>query len=342
MRLTIIGAGAIGGTVGAHLIRKGHDVTLVEVNLAHIAAIRRHGLHISGATDLRVWPTVLTPEEVTGVNDTVLLAVKAPATGAALATIVPYLSPDGVVVSLQNGFEAYKVLAAVGADRAIAAELTVGAYYREPGEIVYTGAGSFRIGELGRRPQPRTQQIAAALSAVVPVELTGNIEGYLWGKAALSSVWFATALVDEDVPVILARLAYRPMLGRLAGEVVAVAEADGVVVEPIDGFDAGVFRAAHDHPTAVNRVWEAQQQAWSRYSAQRTGVWRDLAVRHRRTEVDDLLTPVLERAARHHVEVPRLRRLVSLIKEAETGERALGWANLDRLNETDSAVTLLS
>jgi 2-dehydropantoate 2-reductase len=335
MRVTIVGAGGIGGTIGAHMARAGHEVTFVEVNASHVQAMREHGLHVAGMTDLLIKPETLFPEEVGGL-DAVLLAVKAPATAEALAIIAPRLSERGYVASLQNGFEAYKVAAGIGAGRTIAAELTIGALYRGPGEIFYSGPGSFRLGELDGSDTDRVHELAAGLAAVVPVAVTSNIRGYLWGKAALGAVWFATALVDEDVPRILARPEYLPVLGRLAAEVVSVADAEGVICEPIDGFDAHVFGADPVDEVMVAAAWEGQRSSWSRYLEKRTGVWRDLAVRHRATEVEALLAPVVSRADWHHMAVPRLRELVALIKEAEQGIRQLGWANLDDLRRVDA------
>ena len=48
MRLLVWGAGAIGGTLGAHLVRAGHDVTFVDRAEDHVAAINKHGLRIEG------------------------------------------------------------------------------------------------------------------------------------------------------------------------------------------------------------------------------------------------------------------------------------------------------
>ena len=86
----------------------------------------------------------MTPAEAPDELRTVLLAVKSRHTSDALATIAPRLAGDGVVVSLQNGLEEYRIAAAVGAERTIGALLTFGGHYAEPGRIVYGGPGSFR------------------------------------------------------------------------------------------------------------------------------------------------------------------------------------------------------
>jgi 2-dehydropantoate 2-reductase len=62
-----------------------------------------------------------------------------------------------------------------------------------------------------------------------------------------------------------------------------------------------------------------------------SGVWRDMAVRKRRTEVDAHFGPIVEDAKRLGLEVPLLARMIAMIHEIETGQRAFAGANLDEL-----------
>ncbi len=330
--LTVIGAGGIGGVVGAHLARAGHRVRFVEANLDHVEAIRERGLHISGQVDFTVQVPVQPPDAISGDLDVVLLAVKSKDTEAAVSVVAPRLLPGGCVVSLQNGLEVHEVARWVGAHRTVGAFLTFGGNYASPGEVVYGGPGSFRLGELDGRRTDRIEGLAETLTAAFhPVEVTGNIFGFLWGKTALGAYYFATALVDEDVLRILDRLEYRPLFGRLVAEVVRVAEAEGVRCEVIDGFDPLAFMGDGD----TEPSWQAQYRYWAAHLQRRTGVWRDLAVHHRATEVDHIIGPVIARAKARGVAVPLLRRLRQLIKEAEAGRRGLSFANLDELRAAE-------
>ena len=66
MDITIIGSGAIGGTLGAHMIRAGHDITLCDADAAHVAAVREHGLIIEGpVNEFTVAAKAITPDELT-------------------------------------------------------------------------------------------------------------------------------------------------------------------------------------------------------------------------------------------------------------------------------------
>ena len=322
-----------------HLMQAGHDVVFVEANTEHVAAIRKKGLRLTGLLDATVTPVVFEPHEVDGGHSHVLLAVKSGQTESALTPIVPHLAPDGYVLSLQNGLEESKIAAMVGEARTIGAFLTFSGFYERPGKVRFTRTASFCVGEVDGRVSPRVVELGEILSALQPVEVTDNIMGYLWAKMALGAIYFATATVNADVPEIYDRGLYLKMLGNLAGEVVGVATAAGVTPEAFDGFDPNVFSLSRPRdPASVAANWAAQKAYWSAATQARTGVWRDIAVRRRKTEVDDLMGSVRSIAEGHHIATPRVDALVSIIHDIENGRQELGWQNLDSLAELDSTL----
>ncbi|HEY1366717.1 MAG TPA: 2-dehydropantoate 2-reductase [Gaiellaceae bacterium] len=327
--ITVFGAGAIGGFVGGRLAAAGEDVVLVDVDADHVRAIRERGLRITGALELQVSPPACLPSEVEGPLETVLLAVKARHTEDALERIAPLLAPSGCVVSLQNGLEELRIARRVGPERTVGAFLTFGGHYAGPGEIVFGGEGSFRIGELDGSSGPRLDELARRLGQAHPVETTDRIFGFLWGKVAVEAFYFASALTDTDVVDLLDRVEALAALGALVTEVALVAEAEGARCEPVDGFDANAL--ASPGSEAARASWQAHRRHWEGHVAGRTGIWRDLAVHHRPTEVDAVLGPVVAAAARHGIPTPRLVRLVELVHDAEAGRLPLGLPTLSAL-----------
>jgi 2-dehydropantoate 2-reductase len=339
MHFTIIGAGAIGGTLGAHLARAGYDVLLVDTVPEHVDAIALAGLAIEGSEEFRVRVPATTPGGLSHAlrgrtPEAVLLAVKAFHTAAALDPVVPLLGPDSFVVSMQNGLNERTIAARVGAARTIGAFVNFGADYLEPGRIMYGGQGALYLGELDGRITPRLTRLGAILStSFLPrTQLTENIWGYLWGKMGYGSMLFATATVDETMANVLGAPENGPLLANLAGEVVRVADAEGVRCEGFDGYDPDAMRFASP------RRWGAIRESLDRLAAfnrtslkQKSGIWRDLVVRRRRTEVDVQLGVVLEDARRHGLALPLNARLVEMIHEIEGGNRALARGNLDEL-----------
>ncbi len=168
MRVTVVGAGAIGGTLGAHLARAGHDVLLVDRVREHVAAIAQGGLTIEGHEEFRVRVPATTPDDLPRAlggraPETVLLAVKAQDTEAALDPIVPLLARDSIVVSMQNGLNERVIAARAGEARTIGAFVNFGADYLGPGRILYGGTGALYLGELDGRITPRLERLGDAL-----------------------------------------------------------------------------------------------------------------------------------------------------------------------------------
>jgi 2-dehydropantoate 2-reductase len=159
---------------------------------------------------------------------------------------------------------------------------------------------------------------------------TPNIWGYLWAKEAYGVMLFATALTNDSIADGLARPAYRPLYIALAREILAVALARGVHPEAFDGFDpaaylptapAGAAEQSLDHLVAHNR----------KSAKTHSGIWRDLAVRKRPTEVDAQLGIVAALGAEAGVPTPLTAAVVTLIHEIERGQRPQGLEALDAL-----------
>lgn len=191
LRVAIVGAGAIGGTVGAYLLRAGHDVTFVDRVAEHVAAIRDRGLRIVGPIDeFEVRAPAYLPQDVPGEFERVFMCVKANATRAAAETTLPFLADNGYVLSLQNGLNELVLSEVVGAERVIGCFVNFGADYQEPGLIHYGGRGALVVGELDGSVTPRVTELFEALKAFEPdVKLTENIWGYLWSKLAVGAIY---------------------------------------------------------------------------------------------------------------------------------------------------------
>ena len=184
MELTIVGAGAIGGIIGAHLWRAGHAVQLVDRDHAHVAAIQAGGLEVAGHAQLVARVPACEPEAVTGPIETLILAVKTLHTEEALRPLVSRLAPDGWVISMQNGLEEGKIAALVGEARTAAAFLSFGGYYDRPGRVVYSGPGTLKVGELDGRLTSRITALARVLSDFHPTERDGEHPRPPVGQAA--------------------------------------------------------------------------------------------------------------------------------------------------------------
>jgi 2-dehydropantoate 2-reductase len=239
------------------------------------------------------------------------------------------------VVSAQNGLNELAIAAAVGEARTVGAFVNFGADYLEPGAILYGGRGTVMVGEAfggpSQRVSPRVLAIRDAWRDFDDrAAATPNIWGYLWAKEAYGAMLFATALTNESIADGLARREYRALYIALAREILAVTLARGVHPEAFDGFDPAAYLP--DAPAGAAEQSLDQLVAHNRKSAKtHSGIWRDLAVRKRPTEVDAQLGIVAALGAEAGVPTPLTSVVVQLIHEIERGERAQSMEALDAL-----------
>jgi 2-dehydropantoate 2-reductase len=332
MRCLIWGAGAIGGTMGAYLARAGHDVTLVDTVDEHVAAVNREGLRITGPiAEFTARVPAFTPGTLAGEWDAIVLATKAHHTETAARALLPHLSADGCVISAQNGLNEFAIAGIVGAARTVGAFVNFGADYMEPGLIHYAGHGAVVVGEIDGHVTPRAVAIRDAwLDFDDRAIITPNIWGYLWGKEAYGAMLFATALTNESIADALARSEYRHLYIALAREILAVSAARGVTPEAFDGFDPTAY-LPQAPPGAAARSLDDLVTHNRRSAKTHSGIWRDLAVRKRRTEVDAQIGIVVTLGAESNVATPLTARLVELIHDIEHGVRGQSLDTLDAL-----------
>jgi 2-dehydropantoate 2-reductase len=308
VRYVVLGCGAIGGTVAAGLVRDGHEVLVSDADEAVVSAVNSAGLRIEGPVEqFSARPRAVAPADLPDeIDGPVLLAVKAHHTAAAAAALAGRLRGAGFVVSLQNGLTSEVLADAVGPDRVVEAVVNFGADVLEPGVVLRGNRGTFMIGELDGRPSERVTALAADIA---DAQATSDILGYAWGKEAYGATLFATAVSDLPIYAVFEDPAYRALLIAVATEVLAQAP---VTALPLDGFDPA------DLPGSLARLTEFNRQSAKTHS----GIYRDLAIRHRPTEVRAILGPL---------QGFLLRRIEELIVAIEAGERSCSRANLDLL-----------
>jgi 2-dehydropantoate 2-reductase len=332
--ITVFGAGAIGGITGAALTRAGHDVLLVDRAADHVAAMNAGGLTVErrdGASTVRV--RAIMPDALPPTLELVLLAVKSQDTPAALSVLAPRLTDDGAIVSMQNGLNEEPIAAAVGARRTVGCLVNWAADWTAPGRIVHGGEGALVLGELDGRPSARVTALAKLLDVVAPTRVSDNILGYTWAKHVYGALLVATAVVDAHVYEVVERsLAVQRMLVALVMESMRVADAVGIRLEAFDEYDPADYRAAaRGDAAALERAMSVIASHYRAHTKTKTGIWRDLAVRRRPTEVGALLGATVARARTVGLAMPLTERLIAMISDLETGRRVMTWDNVDEL-----------
>ena len=275
----------------------------------------------------------ITPDKLGPGLDLVLLAVKSQDTPAALQVLVPRLAESGAIVSMQNGLNEELIAAAVGERRTVGCLVNWAADWTAPGRILHGGEGALVLGELDGRRSARVDALAKLLEVVAPTRVSDNILGYTWAKHVYGALLVATAVVDAHVYEVVERSPeVQRMLIALVMESMAVAEAAGIRLEPFDEYDPADYRAAARGDVAAReRAMTVIASHYRAHTKTKTGIWRDLAVRRRKTEVGALLGATVTKATRLGLAMPLTERLIAMIADLEAGRRVMTWDNVDEL-----------
>lgn len=337
--ILIWGAGAIGGILGAAFAQAGQPVDFVDVDRDHVRAVNAEGVRVQGPVrEFRAGAgagavvRAFLPDEVEGVYKLAFLAVKSHHTSAAARLLLPHLADDGAVVSAQNGLNELVIAEIAGPERTVGCFVNFSAEYLSPGLLNYGVRAAVVCGELDGSVTERIRRVHGLLREFDPAAvLTENIWGYLWSKMVYGTMLYAGAVTDAPIWEPLARPEYTDLFIALGREVAAIAAAEGVRLEPFDGFDPAAFA-----PGAPLEAARASLRAMSEHNRaepeRRSGIWRDLKIRKRKTEVDGQLPPLVEAARRNGLAAPLTEKVIDLIRQCERG-LPQGWENLDALAE---------
>jgi 2-dehydropantoate 2-reductase len=337
-RIAVVGAGAVGGYIGAHLAHAGHDVTMIDPWPEHVEAMRTKGLSISGMSPEESLTVKMNAKHLTELQDIVkerpidiaILSVKSYDTIWATRMIAQYLAPLGYVVSAQNCVNEERIASVVGWGKTVGC--MVGNNYAvelyEPGAIRRTMPKDGKVhtleaGEVHGRITPRVEQLAEILSSVDRARATTNLWGVRWSKLCVNGmrngVSAATGLGgnarDKHDRI-------RRVVVKLAGEAVKVGRALGLDLEPIAKIDPDLWvRATDNDPEAVKELDAlilAGTSGAARSDLQRPSMAQDIA-KGRRTEIDYMNGYIAEKGDAVGVSAPTHAALTRIVRDVERG-----------------------
>jgi 2-dehydropantoate 2-reductase len=341
--IAILGAGSVGGYVGGHLARAGHDVTLIDAWPEHVERMKSHGLHIRDARgEHLVQVTALHVNEAQSLVrkpvDVAMICSNSYDTEWLAVLVKPYLSPAGHAVSIQNGMNEDCIAGVLGAHRTlgcIASTISVNCY--EPGRIsrfkaaVADGHTVFRVGELDGAVTARVQRLAELLRDVDTAEVTRDLRSERWTKLVANTITHgllgATGLTNEEV--LVGRGAMHFIGVKLAAEAIAVGRAQGLRMGSVLGIEADDWHDAGNGDVAALRRVQDGLVRWTAGFTEfsRSSVGRDVA-KGRRSEVDFTNGLVAERGRALGVPAPTHAALTQLMRRIDRRELAPDPANI--------------
>ena len=238
LKIAVVGAGGVGGLVGALLVESGAEVRFL-VRARHVEGLRARGLKVkTGGRVLEIGPLQASDDPAAlGPVDLVLVAVKAWQVTEIAKSLTPLLGPGSIVAPLQNGVEAADQLAAALGDGPVVGGLCAMISYLDgPGSITHLGGPpQVTLGERrGPVPSARLAPIVAALrSAKIDCTEAADIEAASWEKFLfISAMSGVGAVTRAALGVVRSIPESRALLLEAMREVERVALASGVLLVP--------------------------------------------------------------------------------------------------------------
>jgi 2-dehydropantoate 2-reductase len=311
----IVGAGALGSILGAHLARAGRSVALLARG-QRADRIEREGLRITGLLELSTPVRVLRDPAELRSADTLVVATKTPGTEGALAKLRHV--DVGAAFSIQNGPVKNELLAAAfGPDRVLGSLADTSGEMLSSGEVVFTRNVNILLGELSGEVSARAQEIAATIdSSGVRATAVADIVSLEWSKFV---TWVGLVVLSLSVRSVSWRYLVDPasavVLVRLTREMGRLADALGIKLT-----DRGTLPAATlcrgSEEDAVALVTKAGREFKERAPEHRMSSLQDLNA-GRPLEIHETLGYALQKAAGRGVSMPLLDAFYGVIATAE-------------------------
>ena len=315
MKICIYGVGAIGGFIGTRLALAGGCQLSAVARGATLAALQQHGLRLRQGGELLTAPVRASADPAAlGVQDLVLIAVKAPALGAVAAAIAPLLGPRTLVLPAMNGVPWWfaagapalgdaplhsidpggAIAAAIPLAQVIGCVVHASTFTPEPGLVEHKMGQGLILGEpagnLSERVQALVELLArAGFEASASADVRRDIWYKLWGNMTVNPI---SAITGATVDRVLDDPLLRALCGAAMNEAAAVGARIGC---------------------AIAQTPEDRHQITRKLGAFKTSMLQDVQA-GRAIELDALVAVVREMAQRLNLATPMIDALLGLAR----------------------------
>jgi 2-dehydropantoate 2-reductase len=299
MKISIIGAGAMGSLFGGKLSAAGNDVTLYDINREHVSAVKSRGLQIetltTGSVEV-VHPSATdNPEDLRGA-DVFIVFVKSTATENAASTFKPLAGPGTIAITLQNGLGNEGILKKYfGPENTAAGVTSQGATFAGPGHIRHAGSGPTHICMSDKNNGRLAPFINELVKAGFEADTENDIEKLIWSKLIINvGINALTALTGLKNGELLNYPGTKETMKDLVTEAVRVTEAMGITL-------------TYDDPLGM--VYSVAEKTGSNRSSMLQDFDRGTA-----TEIDFINHAIVREAERLGIPVPVNRTITALVR----------------------------
>lgn len=321
-RYAIYGAGSLGTVLGAYITKNGGQIDLINRNKAHVEALNTKGATIKGTVDMNVPVKALTPDEMEGQYDVILLMTKQLFNTEVVTKLKDHLTDKGVIVTLQNGLPEPGIAEIVGANRTMGCTVEWGAALGEPGVCTLTSEPdslSFHMGKMDGISDEQFRMVKDLLELMCPVHEEDNLIGARWSKLLINATFSGLGTVvggvfgDVSENKDAAKVAVRCMK-----ECIDVGHATGAEFAPVQGKN---ITALFYYKNAIKRAIATflVPIAMKKHRDIEPSMLQDLK-KGKPCEIDAINGVVCEWGRKTNTPTPINDRIVEIVKKCEKGE----------------------
>ncbi|MBE6562246.1 MAG: 2-dehydropantoate 2-reductase [Ruminococcaceae bacterium] len=334
-RYAIYGAGSLGTVLGAYITKNGGKIDLINRNKAHIAALREKGAIINGTVNMTVPVSAITPDEMTGKYDIILLMTKQLLNREVVTFLKDYLEEDGVIVTLQNGLPEPGIAEIVGESRTVGCTVEWGAALSKPGVCTLTSSPdslSFHMGKMKGISDSRFEEVKKLLSLMCPVHEETNLLGARWSKLLINATFSGLGtVVGGTFGSVSENKEAAKVAVRCMKECIDVGHAAEVEFAPVQGKN---ITALFYYKNALKRAFATLLVpiAMKKHRDIEPSMLQD--IKHGKPcEVDAINGVVCEWGTKTGVKTPINDRIVETIKKIQAGEIKASPENIRLFDE---------
>lgn len=334
-RYAIYGAGSLGTVLGAYITKNGGSIDLINRNKAHIEALKKNGAVINGTVNMQIPVLALTPDEMTGKYDVILLMTKQLYNDEVVSFLKDHLEDDGVIVTLQNGLPEPGIADIVGSSRTMGCVVEWGATLSAPGVCTLTSkveSLSFHMGKMEGITDEKFNEVKTLLEYMCPVHEESNLIGARWSKLLINATFSGLGTVVGGVfGDVSENKKAREVAIRCMKECIDVGHAAGATFAPVQGKN---ITALFYYKNAFKRMISTMliPIAMKKHRNIEPSMLQDLK-KNKPCEVDAINGVVCLWGKKCGVPTPINDKIVEIIKKCQNGELKPQPENIEYFKE---------
>ena len=336
MNVAIYGAGAMGTILGAYITKAGYQIDLINRNIEHINALKENGAKVIGKIKFTQKVNAFLPKEMSKKYNILFLMTKQRHNVEIVKSLLPNLTDDGVICTMQNGLPEISVAEVIGKDKTVGCTMSWGATFHGKGICELTSVATrdtltFNIGKYGNNDDRIFNYIIELLNTMGNVTIEENFIGARWAKLLINAAFSGLSVVtNANFGEITKNKLSRRLALQAIKECIDVAEAANIIIEPIQG--KNIVRLMN-----YNNFIKKQFSllilpiAMKKHKLIKSSMLRDLA-RGKKSEVDSIKGIGCEYGNIVDIETPINDMIVKIVHRIEKNELNSKWDNLKLLS----------